>query len=93
MFRGTINKNGRPKGIANKVTTEVKELIQQLAADLYQSIDINELRPTDKAKLFIGLLPYITPKQAQIEASVSSNITWLDDFDEIDLEKMLNSKF
>ena len=92
MFRGTINKNGRPKGIANKVTTEVKELIQQLAADLYQSIDINELRPTDKAKLFIGLLPYITPKQAQIEANINPNLTWLDDFTESELESLLKAK-
>ena len=91
-FKGTRNLNGRPKNSKNKITTEVKELIQNIASDLFQSIDVNELRPTDKVRLLTGLLPYILPKKAQIEANINPNLTWLDDFTESELESLLKAK-
>lgn len=90
MFRGEINTKGRPKGSTNRITNEVKELINQLASDLFQSIDVNELRPADKVRLFTGILPYIIPKKAEIDTTINSNLTWLDDFTESQLEKLLN---
>jgi hypothetical protein len=90
MFKGEINTKGRPKGSTNKITSEVKELINQLASDLFQSIDVNELKPTDKVRLFTGILPYIIPKKAEIDTTTNTNLTWLNDFTEIQLEKLLN---
>jgi hypothetical protein len=90
MFKGEINLNGRPRGAKNKITSEVKELINQLASDLFQSIDVNELKPTDKVRLFTGILPYIIPKKAEIDTTINSNLTWLDNFTENELEKLLN---
>lgn len=90
MFKGEINIKGRPLGAKNKITSEVKELINQLASDLFQSIDVNELKPTDKVRLFIGIMPYIIPKKAEIDTTINSNLTWIDDFTEQQLEKLLN---
>jgi len=90
MFRGEINTKGRPIGSTNRITSEVKELINQLASDLFQSIDVNELKATDKVRLFTGILPYIIPKKAEIDAAINSNLTWLDEFTENELEKLLN---
>jgi hypothetical protein len=90
MFRGEINTKGRPIGSTNRITSEVKELINQLASDLFQSIDVNELKATDKVRLFTGILPYIIPKKAEIDATINSNLTWLDEFTEKELEKILN---
>lgn len=89
MFKGEINLKGRPRGATNKITSEVKELINQLASDLFQSIDVNELKPTDKVRLFTGILPYIIPKKAEIDTTINSNLTWLDDFTESQLEQLL----
>lgn len=90
MFKGEINTKGRPRGAVNKITSEVKVLINQLASDLFQSIDVNELKPTDKVRLFIGIMPYIIPKKAEIDTTINSNLTWIDDFTEQQLEKLLN---
>ena len=92
MFRGEINTKGRPKGSTNRITSEVKELINQLASDLFQSIDVNELKANDKVRLFTGILPYIIPKKAEIDTTINSNLTWLDEFKENELEKLLNKK-
>jgi hypothetical protein len=91
MFKGEINTKGRPKGSTNKITSEVKELINQLASDLFQSIDVNELKPTDKVRLFTGILPYIIPKKAEIDTTINSNLTWLDSYSEEQLYNILNS--
>ena len=90
-FKGIRNTNGRPKNSKNRITAEVKELINQLASDLFQSIDVNELKPTDKVRLFTGILPYIIPKKAEIDTTLSTNLCWLDQWSESDLEKILNA--
>ena len=90
-FKGTRNLNGRPKNSKNKITTEVKELIQNIASDLFQAIDVNELRPADKVRLLTGLLPYILPKKAEIDTTLSTNLCWVDQWSESDLEKILNA--
>ena len=90
-FKGTRNINGRPKHSKNRITTEVKELINQLASDLFQSIDVNELKATDKVRLFTGILPYIIPKKAEVDTTINSNLSWLDSYSEDQLEKLLNS--
>ena len=90
-FKGIRNTNGRPKNSKNRITAEVKELINQLASDLFQSIDVNELKPADKVRLFTGILPYIIPKKAEVESRVTTDLTWLDCYTEQQLEKILNT--
>ena len=93
MFKGESNIKGRPKGSPNRITAEVKTLINQLASDLFYSIDIDELRPADKVKLFTGILPYIVPKKAEIDTTINPNLNFLNEFTEAELEILLNAKY
>lgn len=71
MFKGTRNNNGRPRGSLNKITSDVKELIQNKTFDLLQSIDIEKLSDTNKVKMLNSLLPYLLPKTTiQIEQDI-----------------------
>jgi hypothetical protein len=71
MFKGTRNNNGRPRGSLNKITSDVKELIQNKTFDLLQSIDIEKLSDTNKVKMLNSLLPYLLPKTTiQIEENI-----------------------
>ena len=68
MFKGKRNTNGRPTGSLNKITSDVKVLIQNKTFDLLQSIDIEKLSDTNKVKMLSSLLPYLLPKTTiQIE--------------------------
>lgn len=55
---------GRPKGAKNKVSTELRGLIQKLFDDNYQTIqdDLESLEPKDRLKFLTDLLPYLLPK-------------------------------
>ena len=83
---------GRPKNAKNKVTANLKVVLEQLAQDLHQSIDINKLKEVERLKLFIAVLPYLMPKQQEIkQTNTNTDLTWLDSFSEEDLTKLLNS--
>jgi len=90
-FNGTINKAGRPKGAQGKVTANLKNVLEQLAQDLHQSIDLNKLKDAERLKLFIAILPYLMPKKAEVETTTKTDLTWLDSWSEEDLTKLLNS--
>ena len=83
---------GRPKNSSNKVTANLKVVLEQLAQDLHQSIDISTLKEVERLKLFIAVLPYLMPKQQEIkQTNTNTDLTWLDSFSENDLSKLLNS--
>lgn len=56
--------SGRPKGAKNKVTTQMRDLIQQLFDDNFDTIqeDLESLEPKDRLKFMTDLLPYLLPK-------------------------------
>jgi hypothetical protein len=94
MFtQGNKQGKGRPKGSNNKFSEELKEVINQLATDLYQSINVSELKASEKAKLFIGILPYLIAKKSEVSANITStDMSWLDSYSEQELELILNNK-
>jgi hypothetical protein len=61
-FKGKRNVKGRPKGSLNKITAEVKEVVESKTFELIQSIDISKLTDANKVKMLSALLPYILPK-------------------------------
>ena len=65
----TNNPNGRPKGSQNKITLEVKELIQELFYSNHDQLkdDFKQLDAKDRVKFMIDLLPFIVPKIKSIE--------------------------
>ena len=67
----TLNPNGRPKGSRNKLSIETRDLIQSFISKELESIGerIEELEPKERLDVLIKLLPYIVPKQKDIEAN------------------------
>ena len=52
----------RPKGSQNKITTEVKDQLQNLIDDVVNSIDVNSMDTNQKLKLLQLPLHYVVPK-------------------------------
>jgi hypothetical protein len=83
---------GRPAGSLNKVTNNLKSVLEVLAEDLHKSIDISKLKDSERMKLFVSILPYLMPKKSEVENTNSdTNLNWLDSFSEEDLQKILNN--
>jgi hypothetical protein len=86
----TIGK-GRPRGSSNKVGSSLKIVLEKLANDLYSTIDISKLKDAEKLKLFLGILPYLMARKNEIEQTTNTDLTWLDNYSEQELEKILNN--
>ena len=59
----------RPKGSQNKITTEVKDQLQNLIDDVVNSIDVNSMDTNQKLKLLQLSLHYVLPKLKSRETS------------------------
>lgn len=90
-FNGTINRSGRPKGATGKIGMELKIVLEKLAQDIHQSINIDKLKDAEKLKLFVSILPYLMPKKQEMEVKNSNDISWIDSFSEEQLSKLLNN--
>jgi hypothetical protein len=70
LKKGMINNpTGRPKGVQNRVTTEIKEVINQFINDNIGNLqnEFNNLESKDKLRFLIDLLPYVIPKLQSLE--------------------------
>lgn len=57
---------GRRKGTPNKATVEIKDKIAAFLNEYSQeqmTIDLKELRPLERLKMFTSLVEFIVPKQ------------------------------
>ena len=59
----------RPKGSPNKITTEVKEQLQNLIDEVVNSIDVNSMSTEQKLKLLQLSLHYVLPKLRSTEST------------------------
>ena len=68
---GTFGKknSGRPKGIPNKTTTEIKEAFQMLLEDNLPTLkrDISSLEPKERVKFMLDLASFIIPKMKSVD--------------------------
>jgi len=57
------NANGRPKGVSNKVTSEIREKYLHLIEDNFDLLadDIKSMRSVDRVKAIIELSRFILP--------------------------------
>ena len=91
MFKGEINLAGRPKGAKGKITNQLKVVLEELAENLYQSIDVSKLKDAERMKLFVSILPYLIPKKSEIDTTVKTDLTFLDQFTEEQLQILLEN--
>jgi len=63
------NPDGRRKGAANKVTTELRERIKDFLEGQWDKIerDFNTLEPKDRVAHFERLLQFILPRMASMD--------------------------
>ena len=59
----------RPKGSQNKITTEVKEQLQNLIDEVINSIAVDAMTTDQKLKLLQLSLHYVLPKLRSTETS------------------------
>jgi 23S rRNA C2498 (ribose-2'-O)-methylase RlmM len=64
---------GRKKGTPNKTPQEVKEIMQLFLENQFEKLDevFEQLKPRDKINSIIKMLPYIVPKQMQMDLTAT----------------------
>lgn len=69
----TGNPNGRPKGIPNKVSGEMKVWIQQLIDGNRKQLekDLKQLDPAERWRVVEKLMSYVVPKMQSVEAKIN----------------------
>lgn len=80
---------GRPKGAKNKVNGQMRDLIQRLFDDNFDTIqqDLDSLEAKDRLKFLSDLLPYLLPK---LQSTTYSQKLDLDSMSEEDLDLLIN---
>jgi len=68
-FKGLANKNGRPKGSLNKISSEVKATISDIIAENTDQLNERLQRLDDDAfiKHYTNLLKFLVPMQKAVE--------------------------
>ena len=88
MGKFEIGNPGRPKGSKNRMTQTIREQIQNLFDDNFDTIqqDLESLEPRDRLKFMTDLLPYLMPK---LQSTTYSQKIDLDNMTEEDLDILI----
>ncbi len=74
-MKGTTNNpNGRPKGVPNKTTTELREMITTLFESKYEDFTsaLDELEAKEKVDAYIKIMGYVIPKKTETKIDFNS---------------------
>ena len=80
---------GRPKGIPNKTTTEIKEAFQMLLEDNLPTLqrDISSLEPKERVKFMLDLASFIIPKMKSVDLKEKTETILIDFSEDISFEE------
>ena len=76
MAKG-VKHGGRSKGVPNKVSSELKEVISSYCLDEFQYLNANieKLTLSERLVFFLKVLPFILPKNGAPEANMKEGAT------------------
>ena len=79
---------GKPKGAKNKSTLQIRDRIQTLFDDNFETIqdDLESLEPRDRLKFLTDLMPYLMPK---LQSTTYSQKIDLDSMTEEELDLLI----
>ena len=71
------NPHGRPKGVPNKTTKEIKEAIKTIIDAEFEQLDVylERLTPKERLDFIAKLLPYVLPKQSEVSLETEKTVT------------------
>ena len=66
------NPNGRTKGSPNKVTKDLREMLDRFIKENFEAIkeDFKSLSPKDRVKVYVDLMQYVIPKCQAVRMEV-----------------------
>lgn len=92
----TNNPNGRPKGVPNKISADLRQRISDFLNNKWASVetDFDTLEPKERLMFFERLLQYSIPKQKEVTKVDIGSLTdeEVDQLLEKALNKMSNAK-
>lgn len=65
--KGRKKTGGRKKGSLNKDTKEIRNFLKTLINETQIKQDLEDLEPIERLNFLVKLLPYIVPKQKEID--------------------------
>lgn len=70
----TNNPNGRPLGVPNKVTANLKDRVNLLIENNFDKLqsDLDNIEPKDRLSIMLKLMEYVLPKQKETKIDFSN---------------------
>lgn len=70
----TNNPNGRPLGVPNKITANLKDRVNLLIENNFDKLqtDLDTIDPKDRLSIMLKLMEYVLPKQKETKIDFSN---------------------
>jgi hypothetical protein len=70
----TNNPNGRPLGVPNKITSNLKDRVNLLIENNFDKLqtDLDTIEPKDRLSIMLKLMEYVLPKQKETKIDFSN---------------------
>ena len=70
----TNNPNGRPLGVPNKVTANLRDRVNLLIENNFDKLqsDLDNIEPKDRLSIMLKLMEYVLPKQKETKIDFSN---------------------
>lgn len=74
----TNNPHGRPKGVPNKLTKEIRAALKNAISGHIEGIskDLDQLPAKDRLEILVKLLAYILPKIESVNPDYGEPLSW-----------------